>query len=137
MRIMDSSNVFYIYRQDNPTNYSHTEIYSANRTMAYSFRLGKYVYELVNIHFNIQEYVHFMGVWRINRAKKAILKMSLSEINKLYRMLDAEPEIKDFALIHCDKYVRFEILHPFITKTISIIYRPLALITKKLSQHNI
>ena len=131
-RVMDSQKVFYLYRQDNPTNYSHTDTNKAWRIMAYSFRLGKYVYELPNMHPSIQDIVQYMGVWRINQSKKVLLRMSSTELNKLYQMLDGEPLIRNFALEHGNKKVWFELTFPFFTKLISVVYRPLSKLNKRI-----
>lgn len=124
-RVMDSKEVYYIYRQDNPTNYSHTGTLQAWRMMAYSFRLGKYVYELPNIEPMILPYVQYMGEWRINRVRKVMLRMPMNELRDVYRMLDGEPEVKNFALAHCNSQVRFMLEHPILTMMMNCVYRPL------------
>ena len=121
-RCMDVKECYYFYRNDNPTNYSHTDTAKAWRMMAYSFRLGKYVYELP-----VKEEFRFItneaGPWRINQVKKALLRMPISELRQLYRMLDEEPEVKAFAMQHANKLVRWELKHPWCVMAISPVYR--------------
>lgn len=125
-RVMDTSKIFYVYREDNPTNYSHTDTNKAWRIMAYSFRLGKYVYELPNIDNSIQELVHNMGDWRINQVQKAILRMPHTELKQLFTMLQAEPEIYNFALQHSNRFVKCLLTFPYICRMLNYIYRPIA-----------
>lgn len=121
-RCMDVKECYYFYRNDNPTNYTHTDTAKAWRMMAYFFRLGKYVYELP-----VKEEFRFItneaGPWRINQVKKALLRMPISELRMLYKMLDEEPEVKDFVMRHANRIVRFELTHPQIVMAISPFYR--------------
>ena len=121
-RCMDIPDCYYFYRNDNPTNYSHTDTKKAWRMMAYSFRLGKYVYELP-----VKEEFRFItgeaGAWRINQVKKALLRMPIPEIKEVYRMLNHEVEVKDFALKHADKFVYWELTHPNIVIIMSVVYK--------------
>ena len=121
-RCMDVKECYYFYRNDNPTNYSHTDTAKAWRIMAYSFRLGKYVYELP-----VKEEFRFItdeaGPWRANQVKKVLLRMPFAEQRKLYKMLDEEPEVKAFALQHANKLVTWELKHPWLVMAISPIYR--------------
>lgn len=121
-RCMDVKECFYYYRNDNPTNYSHTDMEKAWRMMAYVFRLGKYVYELP-VKEEFRFITEMAGPWRINQIQRVILRMSMSEQRQLYRMLDEEPEVKRFALQHVNKYVRWELEHPRLVMAISTIYR--------------
>lgn len=121
-RCMDVKECYYFYRNDNPTNYTHTDTSKAWRIMAYSFRLGKYVYELpVSDEFRF--ITDEAGPWRINQVKKVLLRMSIPEIRKLHTMLDEEPDVKEFALRHANKLVRWELTHPCMVMAISPIYR--------------
>jgi glycosyltransferase involved in cell wall biosynthesis len=121
-RCMDVKECYYYYRNDNPTNYSHTDTEKAWRMMAYSFRLGKYVYELpVKNEFHF--ITHEAGPWRVNQVKKALLRMPIKEIREVYRLLDTEPEIKAFALKHSNKAVHWELNHPVCVILISPIYK--------------
>lgn len=121
-RCMDVKECYYFYRNDNPTNYSHTDTTKAWRIMAYAFRLGKYVYELpVNDEFRF--ITEEAGPWRVNQVKKVLLRMPISELKELYKMLDEEPEVKIFVLRHADKFVRFELRHSWLVMAISPIYR--------------
>lgn len=135
-RMMDSSTIYYIYRQDNPTNYSHTDTLKAWRMMAYSFRLGKYVYELPNIAPMIISYVQYMGEWRINQVKKALLRMPILELKEVYRLLDLDSSIKEFALSHCNKFVRYQLTHPTITIILNCIYRPMTILRNRCLNKN-
>ena len=63
------------------------------------------------------------GVWRINQVRKVLLRMPISELKKLYQMLDAESEVKEFALQHASKFVHWELTHPNCVIMISPIYR--------------
>ncbi len=121
-RCMDVKECYYFYRNDNPTNYSHTDTLKAWRMMAYSFRLGKYVYELP-----VSDAYRFItneaGPWRINQIKKVLLRMPISEIKEIYRMLDEEPDVKSFALQHANRFVRWELTHPYLVMVLSILYR--------------
>lgn len=121
-RCMDVKECYYFYRNDNPTNYSHTDTLKAWRMMAYSFRLGKYVYELP-----VSDAYRFItneaGPWRINQIKKVFLRMPISEIKEIYRMLDEEPDVKSFALQHANRFVRWELTHPYLVMVLSILYR--------------
>lgn len=121
-RCMDVKECYYFYRADNPTNYSHTDTFKAWRMMAYSFRLGKYVYELP-----VSDAYRFItneaGPWRINQVKKAILRMPISEIKEVYRMLDKEPDMKEFALQHANRFVQLELKHPYIVMAVAPFYR--------------
>ena len=121
-RCMDVKECYYFYRNDNPTNYSHTDTHKAWRMMAYSFRLGKYVYELpVSDEFRF--ITNEAGPWRINQVKKVLPRMPIVEIRSMYRMLDEEPEIRDFALQHCSKLVHWELTHPYMIIVISPFYK--------------
>ena len=121
-RCMDVKECYYFYRNDNPTNYSHTDSLKAWRMMAYSFRLGKYVYELP-----VSDAYRFItneaAPWRINQIKKVLLRMPISEIKEIYRMLDEEPDVKSFALQHANRFVRWELTHPYLVMALSILYR--------------
>lgn len=121
-RCMDVKECYYFYRNDNPTNYSHTDNEKAWRIMAYLFRLGKYVYELpVSDEFRFV--TNEAGPWRVNQVKKVILRMSMSERKKLYQMLDEEPEVKAFVLRHGDSLVQWELTHPCLLMLISPLYK--------------
>lgn len=90
--------------------------------MAYSFRLGKYVYELpVSEDFRFM--THEAGVWRINQVKKVLLRMPIGEIKEVYKMLNAEPEVKAFATLHANRLVHWELTHPYMVMVISPFYR--------------
>lgn len=121
-RCMDVKECYYFYRNDNPTNYSHTDTLKAWRMMAYSFRLGKYVYELP-----VSDAYRFItneaGPWRVNQIKKVLLRMPISEIKEVYRMLDEEPEVKAFALQHANRIVRFELEYPYAVMAIAPFYK--------------
>ena len=121
-RCKDVKECYYYYRNDNPTNFSHTDMNKAWRMMAYSFRLGKYVYELP-----VSESFRFIteesGVWRINQIRKALLRMPKSELQMVYQMLDEEPEVKAFALGHANRIVRWELAHPFIVVAFLPLYQ--------------
>lgn len=134
-RVMDSKEVYYIYRQDNPTNYSHSDTLKAWRMMAYSFRLGKYVYELPNIDSTILPYVQYMGEWRINQVKKVLLRMPGRELRDVYHMLEAEPEVHKFVLEHCNKLVRFQLTHPTLTLLLNCVYRPLTILRNRIKKN--
>lgn len=121
-RCMDIKECYYFYRADNPTNYSHTDTLKAWRVMAYSFRLGKYVYEL-SVSDDYRFITNIAGPWRINQVKKGILRMPITEIKKLYNMLLAEPEVRNFALQHSNWFVRWELTHPYSVMAISLLYR--------------
>lgn len=90
--------------------------------MAYVFRLGKYVYELP-----VKDEFLFItkeaGPWRINKVKKALLRMPFEEQRKLYQMLDEEPEVKAFAMQHANKLVRWELTHPRMMMAVSPLYK--------------
>lgn len=121
-RCMDISDCYYYYRLDNPTNLSHTDTEKAWRMMAYSFRLGKYVYELpVKKEFSF--ITEEAGQWRINQVKKVLLRMPINEIKEVYRLLNQEPEFKEFALKHCNKFVYWELTHPHCVMLISPFYK--------------
>lgn len=126
-RCMDVKECYYFYRNDNPTNYTHTDTAKAWRMMAYAFRLGKYVYELP-----VKDEFRFItdesGPWRINQVKKALLRMPFAEQRQLYRMLDEEPEVKAFALQHAKKLVRWELTHPMMVMVISPFYKVVRII---------
>lgn len=121
-RCMDIEDCYYFYRDDNPTNYTHTDTLKAWRMMAYSFRLGKYVYELP-VSNEYRFITNEAGPWRINQVKKVLLRMPLSEIKQVYKMLNAEPEVKAFALQHSNKIVHWELMHPYSVMTFSLLYR--------------
>ena len=121
-RCMDVKECYYYYRKDNPTNYTNTDNAKAWRMMAYSFRLGKYVYELP-VKEDFRFITEMAGPWRINQVKKALLRMSHEEQKRLYRMLDEEPEVKAFAMQHADTLVRFELTHPRLVMAISPLYK--------------
>ncbi len=129
-RCMDVKECYYFYRKDNPTNYSHTDIAKAWRIMAYSFRLGKYVYELP-----VKDEFRFItdeaGLWRVNQVRKALLRMPFAEQRKLYKMLDEEPEVKAFALRHANKLVRWELMHPRQVMMIAPIYKMIRMLRGK------
>lgn len=126
-RCMDVKECYYFYRSDNPTNYSHTDTLKAWRMMAYSFRLGKYVYELP-----VSDAYRFItneaGPWRINQVKKVLLRMPIAEIKEVYRMLNKEPEVKEFAFQHANRLVRFELEHPYIVMVAAPFYKMLRII---------
>ena len=121
-RCMDVKDCYYFYRNDNPTNYSHTDTEKAWRMMAYSFRLGKYVYELP-VKNEFRFITDEAGAWRVNQVKKALLRMPAREIKEVYDMLDAEPNVKEFAMQHGDKFVRWELTHPYSVLLLSCIYK--------------
>lgn len=121
-RCMDIKDCFYFYRNDNPTNYSHTDTQKAWRIMAYSFRLGKYVYELP-VKDSFRFITNEAGPWRINQVKKVLMRMPIRELKDVYRMLDEEPEVKSFALTHSNSFVRWELTHPRSVMMISIVYK--------------
>lgn len=121
-RCMDVQECYYFYRNDNPTNYSHTDTAKAWRIMAYAFRLGKYVYELP-VKDEFRFITKMAGVWRINQVKKALLRMSFEEQKQLYKMLDEEPEVKEFALHHANKKVWWELKHPWAVMVVAPFYR--------------
>ena len=121
-RCMDVKECYYFYRNDNLTNYSHTDTTKAWRIMAYAFRLGKYVYELP-----VSEDFRFItdeaGPWRVNQVKKVLMRMPVAELKKLYTMLDEEPDVKAFVLQHANKCVRLELTHPYLVMVISPFYK--------------
>ena len=121
-RCMDLKECFYYYRNDNPTNYTNTDNAKAWRMMAYSFRLGKYVYELP-VKDEFRFITEITGPWRINQVKKALLRMSFKEQRVLYGMLDEEPDVKAFALQYANKLVRLELTHPRLVMAISPLYK--------------
>lgn len=121
-RCMDIKECFYFYRNDNPTNYSHTDTLKAWRMMAYSFRLGKYVYELP-VSDSYRFITNEAGPWRINQVKKVLLRMPISEIKEVYRMLEKEPEVKAFALQHANRFVRWELTHPHMVMATAPFYK--------------
>lgn len=121
-RCMDVKECYYFYRNDNPTNFSNTDNTKAWRIMAYSFRLGKYIYELP-----VKEEFRFItddvGPWRVNYVKNILLRMPQSEIKELYTLLDSEPEVKAFVLSHANRFVYWELKHPRYVICISYLYR--------------
>lgn len=121
-RCMDIQDCYYFYRDDNPTNYTHTDTEKAWRMMAYSFRLGKYVYELP-VKDDFRFITNEAGSWRVNQVKKALLRMPIQEIKEVYRMLNAEEEFKEFALKHADRFVCWELKHPNCVLLISLVYK--------------
>lgn len=121
-RCMDVKECYYYYRNDNPTNYSHTDTLKAWRMMAYSFRLGKYVYELP-VSAEYRFITNEAGPWRINQVKKVLLRMPKSEIKEVYRMLDAEPDVKAFALQHANRFVCWELTHSYLVMVIAPLYQ--------------
>ena len=121
-RCMDVKECYYYYRKDNPTNYTNTDNAKAWRMMAYSFRLGKYVYELP-VKDEFRFITNEAGPWRINQVKKALLRMSHEEQRKLYQMLDEEPEVMAFAMQHANKLVKLELTHPRLVMAISPLYK--------------
>lgn len=121
-RCMDIQDCYYYYRSENPTNYTHTDTEKAWRMMAYSFRLGKYVYELP-VKDEFRFITNEAGPWRINQVKKALLRMPIHEIKEVYRMLKTEEEFKIFALKHADKVVRWELNHPNCVLLMSLVYK--------------
>lgn len=121
-RCMDIQDCYYFYRNDNPTNYSHTDTEKAWRMMAYSFRLGKYVYELP-VKKGFRFITNEAGPWRINQVKKALLRMPISEIKEVYRMLNDEDDVKDFALKHANQFVYWELTHPNSVVLMSLLYK--------------
>ncbi len=130
-RCKDVKECYYFYRNDNPTNYTHTDTAKAWRMMAYSLRMGKYVYELpvsVAFRFVTEE----AGPWRVNQIKKVLLRMPISEIKNVYTMLDSEPEVKAFALAYSNRFVHWELTHPLLVMAISPCYRLLRKIREML-----
>lgn len=121
-RCMDVKECYYYYRNDNLSNYSHTDTNKAWRMMAYSFRLGKYVYELP-----VSDAFRFItdeaGPWRVNQAKKVLLRMPFKEQRLLYTMLDEEPDVRDFVLRYSNRFVHWELTHPYLVIAISFFYR--------------
>jgi glycosyltransferase involved in cell wall biosynthesis len=129
-RCMDVKECYYFYRNDNPTNYTHTDIAKAWRMMAYVFRLGKYVYELP-VKEEFQFVTKEAGPWRINHVKKALLRMPFEEQRKLYKMLDEEPDVKAFAMQHANKTVQWELRCPWLLMAISPFYKMVRILRGK------
>lgn len=49
--------------------------------------------------------------------------MPILEIKEVYRMLNQEVEVKDFALKHANKFVYWELTHPNLVALMSLFYK--------------
>ena len=122
-RIKNEDAFYYLYRVDNYSSDTHST-QTAEKIFNMSFVLAQAVDNILpEIKPEWKNLVAECAPWRVNASVKGILKLSHSELKRLYELLHENKELYQFIKRVGNRNIRFILEHPLLTRLMSVIYK--------------